>query len=228
MVRAAADQIGPLASAQTALLLSIGDSFGPASLEFLLAEAGRDWTVIGNGRERTVSFFSDGRIVTFPAPIGHRRAYRASSADQHFYPETFGVQTAAAWLAIEPPWVCAGIAALMRVGMGRWVARENVRAAIRRVVPRLHGSSAGGDCFALVVEAQGQGRTFRATLGGRVQAEATAVASSLFARALLVREIARGGVWFPEEVVDPIRFFERLREYALGVEQTIAAALDAR
>lgn len=223
MARAAADGIGPLASVQTALLLSVGDAFGPASLEFLLAEAGQGWSVIEDAKERPVSFFSEGQSVLFPEPLGRRRAYRAPFADQFFYPQTLGVRSAAARLAIEPAWAGAAIAGLMRVGMGRWVARDNIRAAIRRAVSRLHARSRGGDRFALVVEARGAHGTFRATLGGHVQAEATAIASSLFARALLEREIDQSGVWFPEEVIDPVRFFDRLRECALGVDQSIVA-----
>lgn len=222
MARAAADRIGPLANVHTALLLSIGDAFGPASLEFLLTEAGQDWVVIEDARERTVSFFSEGRRVTFPAPIGRRRAYRAPFADQFFYPETLGVHTAAARLAIDPPWAGAAIAALMGIGMGRWLTRDGVRDAVRRAVSRLHGGSAGNDRFALVVEARGRGGTFRASLEARVQAEATAIASSLFARALLEGKIDRSGVWFPEEIVDPADFFERLRECALVVKQSPA------
>lgn len=220
MARAAADRIGPLASVQTSLLLSIGDAFGPASLEFLLTEAGQTWQIVEAGREREVSFFSEGRSVMFPAPIGRRRVYRAPFADQFFYPQTLGVNDAAALLAIEPAWAGAAIAGLMRIGMRRWVAHARFRTTIQRAVSRLRGRLAGGNRFALVVEARGRNGIFRASLADRVQAEATAIASSLFARALLDGEIDRSGVWFPEEVVDPVRFFERLREFGLTVEQS--------
>lgn len=218
MARAAAERVGPLTSVHTALLLSIGDAFGPGSLEYLLAEASQSQVVIEDGLERTVSFFSEGRSVQFPAPIGLRRAYRAPFADQLFYPQTLGVQSASARLAIEQAWAGAAIAGLMKLGLGRSVAFEAVRGVIRRLVARLHGRSQGGDRFALVVEARGAGSGLRATLGGRVQAEATAIASSLFAHSLFEGEIDRSGVWFPEEVVDSARFLERLRGYGIAVE----------
>jgi saccharopine dehydrogenase-like NADP-dependent oxidoreductase len=110
----------------------------------------------------------------------------------------------------------------MRIGMRRWLTRDGVRDAIRSAVSRLHGGSAGNDRFALVVEARGRDGTVHVSLEGRVQAEATAIASSLFARALLDGEINRSGVWFPEEVVAPAQFFERLRECALVVKQSPA------
>ena len=102
--------------------------------------------------------------------------------------------------------------------MGRWISKPRLRDAILRAVSRLHGRFAGSDHFALVVEAHGRGGTLRASLAGREQAEATAISSSLFANALLDEEIDRSGVWFPEEIVDTVRFFDGLRESGLRVD----------
>jgi hypothetical protein len=65
---------------------------------------------------------------------------------------------------------------------------------------------AGGDRFALVVEARGRGGTFRASLAVRAR--------------VARRRDDRSGVWFPEEIVEPLRFFEKLRECGLAVEQS--------
>lgn len=94
MARAAADRLGQLESIDTALLLGIGDAFGPDSLEYLMTELGDPLLITEAGRERFVPCFSDSRKIAFPAPFGPRIARRAPFADQHFFPRSLRVASA--------------------------------------------------------------------------------------------------------------------------------------
>ena len=217
MARAAADRLGQLESIDTALLLGIGDAFGPDSLEYLMTELGDPLLITEAGRERFVPCFSDSRTIAFPAPFGPRIARRAPFADQHFFPRSLGVASAGTWLALEPAWVGLGVAAMLRAGMARLLRREGVRRVLRRSVGFTHGLHEGSDGWALVVEAQGEAGTARFTLVGRVQAEATAVATAVLASMLADGVIALTGVWFAEQVVAAERFFAGLRDAGLSV-----------
>jgi saccharopine dehydrogenase-like NADP-dependent oxidoreductase len=55
----------------------------------------------------------------------------------------------------------------------------------------------------------------RLGLSGRYQADATAAGAAEFARQLAAGEVRDPGVWLPEEVVSPTRFFERLAKGGL-------------
>jgi saccharopine dehydrogenase-like NADP-dependent oxidoreductase len=217
MARAAADSVGPLESVDTALLLSIGDAFGPDSLSYLLRELATPLVVTELGRERTVACFSEPRPVAFPAPLGSRTARRAPFADQYFFPRSLGVSTATTRLAIDPPWMGVVFAAALRCGAARLLDRARFRSLVRSLVANLKGRRAGSDSFALVVEAIGQRGRARFSLLGHGQAEATAIAASILARMLCDREIEKPGVWFAEQVVDPQRFFTDLRQQGFDV-----------
>jgi len=226
MARAAADRLGPLESVDTALLLSVGDAFGPDSLEYLLRELAAPLAVTVSGRARIVACFSEPRTVEFPAPIGQRTGWRAPFADQHFFPRSLGVATATTRLALDPPWMGAVIAAVLRGGAGRLLHREAFRSLVRRLVSAAHRRHEGSDRWALVVDASGQRGRAHFSLAGRGQAEATATAASVLVGMLYDGAIKRPGVWFAEQVVEPERFFAGLREAGLDVTRgvTIGAA----
>jgi saccharopine dehydrogenase (NAD+, L-lysine-forming) len=213
MARAAADRLGHLESVETALLLGVGDAFGPASLDYLMTELADPLVVTEAGRERSVDCFSDLREVVFPEPIGRRTARRAPFADQHFFPRSLGVSTAGTRLALDPAWVGVAVATLLRGGMGRLLHREGFRRLVRRFVAATHRLHEGSDQWALVVEARGKEGSACFSLVGRVQAEATAVLASMLADGV----IDRPGVWFAEQVVPAERFFAGLREAGLDV-----------
>jgi saccharopine dehydrogenase-like NADP-dependent oxidoreductase len=223
MARAAADRVGPLESIETDLLLNAGDAFGPDSLSYLMRELAAPLVVTERGRERTVACFSEPRVVVFPDPIGARIARRAPFADQHFFPRSFGVATATTRLAIDPSWTGAVIAAALRGGAARLLDRAWFRGLVRSLVAMAKVRHARSDSFALVVEAFGKGGSARFSLAGRGQARATAIAASLLARRLVDREIEKPGVWFAEQVLDPVRFFADLRREGLVVSDDGAA-----
>jgi hypothetical protein len=202
---------------ETALLLSVGDAFGPDSLQYLLRELAAPLVVTESGRERTVACFSEPRAVEFPAPFGRRTGWRAPFADQYFFPRSLGVATATTRLALDPAWMGSVIAAVLYGGAGRLLHRKTFRSAVRRLVNAGHGMHKGSDGWALVVDATGERGVARFSLVGRGQAEATAIAASLLVRMLCDRQIESPGVWFAEQVVDPERFFAGLREAGLDV-----------
>jgi saccharopine dehydrogenase (NAD+, L-lysine-forming) len=217
MARAAADRLGQLETIETALLLGVGDAFGPDSLEYLMTELGDPLLITEAGRERFVRCFSDPRKVAFPAPIGPRTARRAPFADQYFFPRSLHVASAGTWLALDPSWMGAGVAALLRTGIGRLLRHEGPRGLLRRLVGFTHGLHEGSNRWALVLDARGKAGAARFTLIGRVQAEATAVATAVLASMLADGVIAQPGVWFTEQVVVAERFFAGLRDAGLSV-----------
>jgi saccharopine dehydrogenase (NAD+, L-lysine-forming) len=220
MVRAAADRLGRLNTVETALLLSVGDAFGPDSLRYLLRELAVPLAITESGRERIVACFSEPRAVEFPAPIGRRAAWRAPFADQYFFPRSLEVATASTRLSLDPAWTGAVIAAVLRVGPARLLHREGFRRCVHRLVSAAHRQHNASDRWALVVDTRGSSGAAHFSLLGHGQAEATATAASVLVRMLCDGAITRPGVWLAEQVVEPERFFAGLREAGLDVTRT--------
>ena len=80
-----------------------------------------------DGVDRPAHAFSDPRVIEFPSPFGPRSAYLFPFSDQVMYPLTMGAQTALTRLAIEPARLGRLLAAAVRLGAARLVARERVR-----------------------------------------------------------------------------------------------------
>lgn len=218
LARLGAERVGQVESVETALLLSVGDRYGPDSMSFLFEELRQPYRVWVGGREQPARAFARSKQVAFPEPIGLRRAYSMPFRDQHYYPRTLGAKSAVAFLALDPPWLGPLVAASLRAGLGRGIERARVRAAVLGLVRRLKHAQAGRDRFALAVEVRGNERLVRSTLTGREQARATALGASAVAEALAAREVSEAGVWLPEQVVPPAPFLERLRARGLAHE----------
>ncbi len=194
MVRAGAERVGGLESVYIALLLSMGDSFGPAALDYMLAAAAEPFVIMEDGRDRTVRHFSDGRPVNFPAPMGRCTVYRFALPDQVFYPTTLGARSAATRLALDPPWVTAVCAGLMRVGAGAWLRRAGFRRALIRLFSLLQKGYTGRDTFALAVEARGAQGTARLSLVGHEESAGTAIGAALMTQELYEGKASLPGV----------------------------------
>lgn len=218
MARAAAERLGEVDVLHTSLLLATGDAFGPDALDYLLAEVTRSFVVVEDGEARSVRSFTDGRRVRFPPPIGSRVAYRAPFTDQLSYPETLGARTAACRLALDPPWVTALVAALVRSRVAYLTDRPVFRQAIKRFIVTLQRAYAGRDRYALVVEAGSRiGGSLRLSVTGHNQSEGTAIGAALIAAALDRGEVDCPGVWFPEQVIAVDPFFAGLSAQGLAV-----------
>jgi saccharopine dehydrogenase-like NADP-dependent oxidoreductase len=78
--------------------------------------------------------------------------------------------------------------------------------------------SSAEPCFELRVDVKRGDRMRHATLVGRAQADATAVAAAETARLLIDGHVAEPGAWMPEQVIDPTDFLSRLASRGLTVE----------
>jgi saccharopine dehydrogenase-like NADP-dependent oxidoreductase len=215
LARAAADRVGRVDAVETALLLSIGDSYGTDSMAFLMEELGQRYFIMADGQEQSAHAFDRSRVVAFPPPIGKRRAYMIPFRDQLYYPHTLGARTAIARIAIDPPWIARAVSMLVHMGGRSLAGRGGAHGPMSRLVDRLRARHAGENRFALVVEVRGEGGVVRASLMGREQAQATAIGVGAIAEALATGEVSTPGVHLAEQVIGPVRFFERLSAHGL-------------
>ena len=168
------------------------------------------------GTDRPARPFSEPRVVQFPEPFGPRPAYLFPFSDQVLYPRTLGVQTAVARLALEPARLARLLAASVRLGAVRLVARDGVR---RALVGRRRDQAPSDDArFALRVDVVHGRRSAHATLVGGAQAAAAAAGASGTVRALMEGRVTRPGVWMPEQVIHPPGFFSHLAKHGLTVQ----------
>jgi saccharopine dehydrogenase (NAD+, L-lysine forming) len=203
---------------ETAILLSIGDEYGPDSLNHVLEALTHSNSVFEGGRHREALPFSEGRSVRFPEPLGERATYLFPWSDVVGYPKTLGVRTALGRFALDPPWVGKLVSLLMRAGARDWLERPGVRRGNRRAIDRVKRLYRRNDRFALVVTAEGGGRRASMSLDGRHQADVTATGAAEFARALAADEVSEAGLWLPEQIVSYERFFAELATH--GYEPT--------
>ena len=210
LARSAVNRLGGVDTIETSLLLSLGDAYGADSMAYIFEEVARPYSIMVAGRERETRAFEQPLLVTFPAPIGRRRAYAMPFTDQFHYPATIGTKTAIGRIALDPPWLADLLSALLRAGLRRALTRGDARGRVHGLIEKLRRRYAGRDHFALLIEARRGSRTIRSTLVGRQQASATAIGAAAITEALWSREVAAPGVWLAEEIVDPDPFFARL------------------
>ena len=216
MARALAERLGGLQTLDVTLLFRLGDEFGDASLEYLLEAAGRTLVGIRDGAPHAFRPFSESRRVDLGAPFGARRAHRAPFTDQLWFARSLGVRSAATWLALEPRWSGWALGLIAKIGLIGALDRASRRAfAIRMLRAARRAAQIRGKDFALLVEARGTAGGGRLALSGSGEAEGTAAAASLVARALYAEQPIEAGVWFPEQVISPAWFLPALA--ALGV-----------
>lgn len=214
-----AKDVGRVDSVETAILLSLGDEYGPDSLHHVLEAVTQPFTVLRAGHRLPAVPFSEGARVVFPTPLGARTAHLFPWSDVVYHPKTLGAQTSVGRFALEPAWAGRLASVLVRAGARRWLKRPGFSRGNRRAIDRLKRIYAGHDHFALVVTVEGGGRVMTMSLAGRHQADATVAGAAELARALAAGEVERAGVWLPEEVISPERFFDALA--ALGWRPTM-------
>jgi saccharopine dehydrogenase-like NADP-dependent oxidoreductase len=210
MARQLAKALGRVDRIETAILLSLGDEYGPDSLHHVLEAVAQPFNVLEEGRGHEAAPFSRGKRIDFPEPLGSRTAYLFPWSDVIYYPKTLGARTSLGRFALEPGWVGGLAALLVRAGARRWLKRPGFFRGNRRAIDRFKRIYAGHDRFALVVTVEGSGRVMKMSLTGRHQADATAAGAAELARALAAGEVEQAGVWLPEEVISHERFFEAL------------------
>jgi saccharopine dehydrogenase-like NADP-dependent oxidoreductase len=219
MARQLAKRVGHVDRIETAILLSLGDEYGPDSLHHVLEAVTEPFSVMVDGVPHEAVPFSQGRRTEFPEPLGSRTAYLFPWSDVVYYPKTLGARTALGRFSLEPAWATGIASLLVRAGARRWLKRPGFSRGNRRAIDRLKVLYAGHDHFALVVTLEGEGRAMKMSLGGRHQADATAAGAAEFTRALATGKVEQPGVWLPEEVIPHERFFDALA--LLGFRPTV-------
>jgi saccharopine dehydrogenase-like NADP-dependent oxidoreductase len=202
--------VGGVDQIETAILLSLGDEYGPDSLHHVLGAVTEPFSVQADGHRREAVPFSAGRRVRFPEPLGARIAYLFPWSDVVYYPKTLGARTSLGRFALEPAWAGALAALLVRAGARSWLERPGILRGHRRAIDGLARLYSRRDSFALLVTLRSGDRVIGMSLIGRHQADVTADSAAEFARALVAREVDQPGVWLPEQVIPYERFFARL------------------
>jgi len=216
-----AERVGAVESVESNVLLSAGDTYGPASRAYIMEEISSTYAVRIEGREVPRRPFAEPARVTFPQPLGEKTAYLFPFSDQVFYPETLGTRTAVTRLVLEPPWLGTLLSALVRLRVTALLRRRaGSQEQLQRLNTWLQRRYEGRDWYGVVVEVEGARGQIRVSLVGRGQANGTAIGAAAVVRALVEGEVKQPGIWLAEQVVPPESFFERLaaRGLALRVE----------
>jgi saccharopine dehydrogenase (NAD+, L-lysine forming) len=225
LARLGAVRVGAVESVKSNVLLSVGDTYGPASRAYLLEEIALPYTVRIEGREVPTRPFTGSARVNFPRPLGERTSYLFPFSDQVFFPETLGARTALSRLALEPPWLGALLSVLVRLRVTAMLRRRaGAEERVQRLNTRLRRRYEGRDRYGVIVEVQGARGRVRAGLVGREQATGAAIGAAAVVRALAEGEVKQPGIWLAEQVVPPGPFFERLA--VRGLVPTVEAQLD--
>ncbi|HYQ82415.1 MAG TPA: saccharopine dehydrogenase NADP-binding domain-containing protein, partial [Rubrobacter sp.] len=125
LARLGADRVGAVESVKSNVLLSVGDTYGPASRAYLMEEIAVPYAVCIEGREVPTRPFGGHARVKFPPPLGKRTAYPFPFSDQVFFPKTLAARTALSRLALEPPWLGALLSVLLRLGATAMLGRRD-------------------------------------------------------------------------------------------------------
>ena len=115
LARVGADCVGAVESVASNVLLSVGDTYGPASRAYLMEEIALSYTVRVEGREVTMRPFAGSARVDIPPRLGERTVYLFPFSDQVLFPETLGGRTAITRLVLEPPWLGTLLSELVRL-----------------------------------------------------------------------------------------------------------------
>lgn len=225
LARLGADRVGTVKSVKSNVLLSVGDTYGPASRAYLLEEITLPYTVSIENREVPTRPFSASARVNFPPPLGERKSYLFPFSDQIFFPETLGASTAISRLALEPPWLGTLLSVLVRLRvMAMLRRRAGAEERVQRLNTWLRRRYEGHDWYGVAVEVEGARGWVRASLVGRGQATAAAIGAGAVVRALAEGEVKQPGIWLAEEVVALESFFDYLA--ARGLVPAVEATLE--
>jgi hypothetical protein len=108
-------------------------------------------------------------------------------------------------------------AALARLRLTSTLRNAGVRKGILNLLSAVGDAYAGQDTYAVQIEVMGVRGTARISLLGQNESDGIAKGAELMASALLEREVAQAGVWLPEQVNEPNKFFALLADHDLHV-----------
>ncbi|WP_423747134.1 saccharopine dehydrogenase NADP-binding domain-containing protein (plasmid) [Haladaptatus sp. SPP-AMP-3] len=206
--------------ADITLLLGVGESFGPDSLEWTVGAASTDFAVKREGRRTPVQAFTDPRTVVLSG-WGRRRAYRANLADQHVLARTTDIPSVETRLCYDSRLLTEYVAATTRHGLARpfvsLVGADRLASLIDRAP---FGAAESVVQTEVVGTANGRRKRFVRWVRGPNQARATALVATTTVRRLW-DDGTSAGVGHLHELFAPDRFVTALREagYAVGREE---------
>jgi saccharopine dehydrogenase-like NADP-dependent oxidoreductase len=158
-----------------ALLLSLGDTFGSAAIDFMLEALASPIRDEYQGRRQEFSAYRESRHCEFLPPFGRKLACRFPFPEQAFFTETFQTRHAANWYAMDNTAINRLLAALVRLGLTRLFRKESIRAVTRLFFQRLSQLLGGKDDVYALAEAQGPDGTWRVSLTGHQESKTTAL-----------------------------------------------------
>ncbi|WP_306061045.1 saccharopine dehydrogenase family protein [Natronococcus wangiae] len=230
LARLGATRVGTVDTVSTALVLSIGDEFGPASLSEMMDLASHPYEIAISGYQKHVSPFDGESMVIFPEPVGERWTYLFPLPDQFYYAQTLGADTVTVRFALDPPWLGRVLATVAGWGRASTLMDQPLpRRVLSEALDLVHRLYKGRDWFSLTVDVVGSDSSVAFTLTDLGQARATGISAATVGRALYEGRIDAPGVRLSEEVIDPTWFFGRLAKRNLTYEtrsSTISPTLD--
>jgi saccharopine dehydrogenase-like NADP-dependent oxidoreductase len=168
LARMGADHVGAVEGVESNVLLSAGDTYGPASRNYIMEEIALAYAVRIEGREVPMRPFSGSARVDFPPPLGERRAYPFPFFDQVLFPETLDARTAITRLVLDPPWLGTLLSALVRLRVTAGPRRRgSSQERVQRLIARLQRRYKGRDWYGVVVDVRGARSRVRASSRGQ-------------------------------------------------------------
>ncbi|MBO9370440.1 MAG: saccharopine dehydrogenase, partial [Chloroflexi bacterium] len=161
--------------------------------------------------------------VDFPAPLGRVEVFHCGHPEPLTIPRTIPARTVFLKGGLTPRWNNSLAALLVRLGLSR--SHRSIARTARLVhrmesLIRMGGVPFSGARVDVVGRKGGKARTVRyATVDkmGRLTGIPAAIGAVMLAR----REVARPGVFAPEELLEPDPFFAQLEKRGIRIHECI-------
>ncbi|MQA87441.1 MAG: hypothetical protein GEV03_23150 [Streptosporangiales bacterium] len=209
LARFAADEAGGADRIDISLLLSVGDHFGPAAVDWTLSGLAGPVVVHRGGVRKVLSAYRGRRRIDFPPPVGRKLAYRFPFPEQAFFAETLGADAADNWYAMDINLASRLLAGGVRLGIGRAMRSPGARRAAARLLDWTARIPGGRDDVCALAEVSGPRGLHRAALLSRKESETTARCAVPMVVSLVEGKIP-AGVWLPEQVLDARKYLDSL------------------
>jgi saccharopine dehydrogenase (NAD+, L-lysine forming) len=201
-----------------ALLLSLGDAFGEAAIDYMLEALASPTIVEYQGWRKELYAYRERRHCEFPSPYGRKLAYQFPFPEQAFFAETLQIRQAANWYVMDSAVINTLLLASVRLGFTGLLRKKSIRGVTRRLFQLLSRLPGGKDDVCALAEAQGPNGTWRVSLISHQESKTTALCALPMLQALYEGKLERPGVWLPEQVVDPTVYLHALTDLGLEVQ----------
>ena len=193
------------------ILLGLGEDHGEASIDWVLQNLQKDFTLKVNGKSEQVRSFQSPRGVDFPDHLGRYKAYAFNFSDQYVIAENLRIPEVRTRLAFESKFVTNLFYQLSRWGFFRLLRYSWFNRIMKFSLMKL---KMGTDVYALKVEAYGtrlgEAASTFASVSGRSEAYATAMVAAKAAEQLLTDPLLPKGVHHIESLFEPKSFIQAL------------------